>query len=499
MRLLSTANVLACRPEDEPRSEPACAFARLLRRGRLDLVEPDAGRSRSAAALRVARMHGDFSSDAASELVRMRTFTPRCASAASSAVPSSPGHEVRRDEVERLLRPAHRSHQLREEQHVGALGRCRASWPGRRTRPRAVVHSSASLPVEQLAHQRRRAHRLEIGDRFRVGARRREPGLEIGGAVRRRRRRRSSTPGRRTRCSSRDRTPATPRAPPRRRRARRGRRTRRRCPAPKYSLPMLRPPTIVTWLSAVNDLLCMRRFTRVKSVTKLSARVVAMDERVVEAHLDVRMRVERGDAWDRARCVFVVVEQQPHAHAALGRLPQRLEQQVADLVAVPDVVLHVERLFRGAGEQRRARRRRRGDRAADGCRSCPGFAATPGATARPSRVPAVSVRAVVSVRPSGGGRLAQPASSAASAATADASILDTSSGFVPQIGLPILASPRGAGSRHGRSAVRSARATPPVVGPSVRTGRIGRRCRKMSNAGRENDWRNRSRTTNAER
>jgi hypothetical protein len=30
---------------------------------------------------------------------------------------------------------------------------------------------------------------------------------------------------------------------------------------------MLRPPTIVTWLSAVSDLLCMRRLTREKSVT----------------------------------------------------------------------------------------------------------------------------------------------------------------------------------------------------------------------------------------
>ena len=37
-------------------------------------------------------------------------------------------------------------------------------------------------------------------------------------------------------------------------------------PAPKYSLAMLRPPTTATWLSAVNDLLCIRWFTRVKSV-----------------------------------------------------------------------------------------------------------------------------------------------------------------------------------------------------------------------------------------
>ena len=121
-------------------------------------------------------------------------------------------------------------------------------------------------------------------------------------------------------------------------------------PAPKYSSAMLRPPTIVAWLSTVNDLLCMRRFTRVKSVTKLSARASRLDERVVQAHLDVRMRVERGEGRIEPLRIQVV-EQQPHAHPPLGRLPERLEQQVADLVAVPDEVLRVERLFGGVGEQ----------------------------------------------------------------------------------------------------------------------------------------------------
>ena len=91
---------------------------------------------------------------------------------------------------------------------------------------------------------------------------------------------------------------------------------------------MLRPPTIVAWLSAVNDLLCMRRFTRVKSVRKSSDAQARDDERVVEAHLDVRMRVERGEGGIEPAGVEVV-EQQAHAHAALGRLPERLEQQVA--------------------------------------------------------------------------------------------------------------------------------------------------------------------------
>ena len=38
-------------------------------------------------------------------------------------------------------------------------------------------------------------------------------------------------------------------------------------PSPKYSFPTLRPPTMVAWPSTVNDLLCIRRFTRRKSVT----------------------------------------------------------------------------------------------------------------------------------------------------------------------------------------------------------------------------------------
>ena len=37
--------------------------------------------------------------------------------------------------------------------------------------------------------------------------------------------------------------------------------------AAKYSSPMLRPPTMLAWLSAVKLLLCMRRCVREKSVT----------------------------------------------------------------------------------------------------------------------------------------------------------------------------------------------------------------------------------------
>ena len=94
----------------------------------------------------------------------------------------------------------------------------------------------------------------------------------------------------------------------------------------------------------------MRRLTRAKSVRKLSARTPRWVERVVEAHLDVRMCVECRDRRVEPRGVHVV-EQQAHAHAALRGPPERLEEQMARRVAVPDVVLHVERAVRDPGEQ----------------------------------------------------------------------------------------------------------------------------------------------------
>jgi hypothetical protein len=80
----------------------------------------------------------------------------------------------------------------------------------------------------------------------------------------------------------------------------------------------------------------------------------AVDEGVVQAQLDVRVRVERGEHRVEPGVVGVV-DQQAHAHAAFGGLPHRLPQQRADRVAVPDEVLHVERAFRQAGEQHAGR------------------------------------------------------------------------------------------------------------------------------------------------
>ena len=48
----------------------------------------------------------------------------------------------------------------------------------------------------------------------------------------------------------------------------------------------------------------------------------------------------------------VVVQQQSHAHAALGCGVQGFKQQLARQVGVPDVVLHVQRALRCVRQQR---------------------------------------------------------------------------------------------------------------------------------------------------
>ena len=66
---------------------------------------------------------------------------------------------------------------------------------------------------------------------------------------------------------------------------------------------------------------------------------------VEHAHLDVRMTVDgeqRGVGGHRAE----IVEQQAHAHAAVGRAEQMLEQDLARHVLVPDEILHIETALR---------------------------------------------------------------------------------------------------------------------------------------------------------
>ena len=72
-------------------------------------------------------------------------------------------------------------------------------------------------------------------------------------------------------------------------------------------------------------------------------------EGIEEPHLDVGLRVERGERFVEAAGV-VVVEQQPHPDAAIGGAAQCVEQQRAREVVVPDVVLHIEAALGDIGE-----------------------------------------------------------------------------------------------------------------------------------------------------
>ena len=67
------------------------------------------------------------------------------------------------------------------------------------------------------------------------------------------------------------------------------------------------------------------------------------------------MRIERGERVVQAARA-VVVEEQPHPHAALGRLPQRLAEKSAGRVGAQDVVLDVEAALGGAREQHARRK-----------------------------------------------------------------------------------------------------------------------------------------------
>ena len=83
---------------------------------------------------------------------------------------------------------------------------------------------------------------------------------------------------------------------------------------------MLRPPMIVIWLSMVNVLLCIRRFTPLEVADRVQVAGAAAGERVEDANLEVRMRVERGQP-EVVSLGLDVIEQQADADAR-GRPPE---------------------------------------------------------------------------------------------------------------------------------------------------------------------------------
>ena len=71
---------------------------------------------------------------------------------------------------------------------------------------------------------------------------------------------------------------------------------------------------------------------------------------VEQAHFNVRVLIQRGQRGIHAGGA-AVVQQQTHAHAAVGGLQQFIEQQVTRGVVAPDVVLHIQRVLCRAGQQ----------------------------------------------------------------------------------------------------------------------------------------------------
>src|SRR6185437_14436205 len=72
-------------------------------------------------------------------------------------------------------------------------------------------------------------------------------------------------------------------------------------------------------------------------------------EGIEQAHFDIGMRIDRREAGILA-LEREIVEQQPHAHAAIGGLEQGAQQTPTAAVAFPEVVLRVDRLLRHRGE-----------------------------------------------------------------------------------------------------------------------------------------------------
>ena len=74
--------------------------------------------------------------------------------------------------------------------------------------------------------------------------------------------------------------------------------------------------------------------------------MAAIDERVEYPDFDLRMRGQRSDllvAVDRV----TVVDQQPHAHAAVGGAQQRIGQQLAGFILAENEVFEIDRPLGG--------------------------------------------------------------------------------------------------------------------------------------------------------
>ena len=77
----------------------------------------------------------------------------------------------------------------------------------------------------------------------------------------------------------------------------------------------------------------------------------AMAQRVKQAHFDIFMRCECGERGIETLGA-VIIQQEANAHATISRLPNRLKQQDAGRIVVPDVILRIDRALCCTGQQK---------------------------------------------------------------------------------------------------------------------------------------------------
>ena len=115
----------------------------------------------------------------------------------------------------------------------------------------------------------------------------------------------------------------------------------------KYSSAMLRPPDTEKRLSATNSLLCILRLMRPNSCADSRRRGRGREPPREGSGLNSRTSTLAIAAKLAEQLVLAagveVVDQQAHAHAALGGIAQRAQELQADAVVGQVVVLDVER------------------------------------------------------------------------------------------------------------------------------------------------------------
>jgi hypothetical protein len=85
---------------------------------------------------------------------------------------------------------------------------------------------------------------------------------------------------------------------------------------------------------------------RAKEIRHVTNAWAADDERVEDAHLDIRVRIERGECRIHPR-VAVVIDEEAHADSAISGGVKGFDEQRSRPVVAPDIILHIQRPLGG--------------------------------------------------------------------------------------------------------------------------------------------------------